>query len=323
MAMTILLLMVSVLAAGPLDGDGVIEGVVVRAPDQTPVSAAEVVLRAKVDGQLLTVAETTADAEGKFRFEHLRADGDCVYLPGANRDGIHYPGPSVQLSSLRRQANVSLAVHDAVAFPNPLLVRRHEITPSPQADALQVTESMLIDNPSGACYVGQSAGADAEPVTLQLAIPANFERVTFASEFFGRRFAMIGGHLRTGIPWPPGQRELKFSYWLPNSQRHYQWQRTLDLPSDAVRVSVRGDAPQVTCNLNRAPRQKDGEIAFEANERTLSVGYPLRVELGRMPVSAMAYAPWVALATLAVLIFATCLPVNFRRRACQSAVNRS
>jgi hypothetical protein len=310
MALTMLLLTLSVLAANPPAGDGLIEGAVVRALDQTPVSGAEVVLRAKVDGQLMPVAETTADAQGRFRFEHLPADGDCVYLPGANRDGIHYPGPSVRLSALRRQAQVSLAVYDAVTFPNPLVVRRHEILLCPQPDALQVTESMLIDNPSQACYVGQSAGEDAEPVTLRLAIPAKFERITFASEFFGRRFSLIDGKLLTGVPWPPGQRELKFSYLLPNSQRHFQWQRPLDLPSEGVRVSVGSNSPQqVTCNLDRAPRQENGSIAFETHERTLAAGYPLRVELGQLPISAMTYGPWGALALLVGLILTTSLPL--------------
>jgi hypothetical protein len=314
MALTLLLLTVSMLAANPPVGDGVIEGTVVRAIDQAPVPGAEVVLRAKIGGQLLAVAETTADAQGKFRFEHLPVDGNCVYLPGANRDGIHYPGPSVRLSSLLRRAQLRLAVHDAVTFPNPLVVRRHEIILCPQPDALQVTESMLVDNPSQACYVGKSAGEDAEPVTLQLTIPANFTRVTFGSEFFGRRFSLIGGKLLTSVPWPPGQRELTFSYLLPISQRHYQWLRPLDLPSEGVRVLIRSDSPQqATCNLARAPRQEDGAIAFAAEPRTLSAGYVLRVEFGHLAISARTYAPWGALATLVGLILVTSLPAIRRR----------
>ena len=63
---------------------------------------------------------------------------------------------------------------------------------------------MLIDNPSAACYVGQAAGEGAEPVTLRLAIPAGFERVTFTSEFFGRRFSLVGGKLVTGVSLAAG-----------------------------------------------------------------------------------------------------------------------
>ena len=236
MLLTLVLLAGSVLEANPPRLEGVIEGVVVRAADHRPVSGAEVVLRAKVDGQLLPVAETVADAQGRFRFGRLPADGEQVYLPGDNRDGVHYPGPSVRLSSLRPTGGSDAG-----------RLRRRQVSQSaggapthdraePEPGVLRVTESMLIDNPGAACYVGQAAGEDVEPVTLQLAIPADFAQVTFASEFFGRRFSLIGGKLVTGVPWPPGQRELTFSYVLTNAQRHCVWRRPLDLPSTEVRV---------------------------------------------------------------------------------------
>lgn len=304
----LLLLTGSVLDTTAPLGNGVIEGVVINAADQTPVAGAEVVLRVKVNGQLQPVAETTADAGGRFRFEKLPADGAYDYLPGANRGGIHYPGPSVRLTSLRHRAEVKLAVHDTAEFPNPLVVRRHDITLCPESGVLRVTESMLIDNPSKACYVGKAAGDDLEPVTLQLAIPANFEQVTFASEFFGRRFSLIDGRLVTGVPWPPGPRELSFSYVLANAERCCVWQRLLDLPSTQVRVSVRSDRPdQITSNLSRTEQKEDDSVTFESGPQTLSTGYLLRVELGGLPVSAMTYAPWGALALLAGLILATSL----------------
>jgi hypothetical protein len=306
MLLTLVLLAGSVLEANPPLRDGIIEGTVVRAKDHTPVSGAEVVLRRKVGNQLVPIAEITADAQGRFRFENLPADAADVYVPGANRDNIHYPGPGVKLTSLRRRAEVTLAVHDAVAFPNPLVVRRHSITLCPQPGVLRVTESLLIDNPSLACYVGQAPSEHREPVTLRLAIPANFAQVTFASEFFGRRFSLIDGKLVTGVPWPPGQRELTFSYLLTDVQQRYVWKRPLDLPSTKVRVSIRGDqAGQFTSNLNRSSQEQNGEVAFESGEHALSGGYLLRVELGHLPMSAMAYAPWWALTMLAGLIFLT------------------
>jgi hypothetical protein len=309
MLLTLVLLAGSALGANPLLREGIIEGVVIHATDQTPVAGAEVVLRATVDGQLVSVAEIVADAQGRFRFDRLPTDGANVYLPGANHDGIHYPGAGVRLNSLRRRANVKLAVHDAVAFPNPLVVRRHTITLSPEPSILRVTESMSIDNPSAACYVGQVAGENVpnlQPVTLQLAIPSDFEQVTFASEYFGRRFSLIDGRLATGVPWPPGQRELTFSYVLANTERRSVWQRPLDLPSANVQVSVCTDQPeQATSNLSRRPREKDGLVTFKSDEHPLPAGYLLRVEMGDLPVSAMAHASWAALALLGGLILVT------------------
>ena len=316
MFVTAIVLASSLLSAASPAGEGVVEGIVLRAAGQTPLPGAEVVLRAKIGGQLLPVAETTADARGRFCFRHLIDDGTCIYLPGANHDGIHYPGPGVRLSSPRQRAEVRLTVYDTVAFPNPLVVRRHTITLHPEPGVLHVTESMLIDNPAAACYVGRTARKGAEPVTLRLAIPAGFERVTFDSEFFGRRFSLAGGDLVTGVPWPPGRRELTFSYTLPTPRRQSVWQRPLDLPSAEVRVSIRADSPpEAICNLTPVPLVNKQEIAFESGNRTLEAGYPLYVELGRLPVSPMKYAPAGAMAALAGLIVLTTLGVARSRRS--------
>jgi hypothetical protein len=313
MFLTLMLLAGSALAGVAPGDDGVIEGTVIRAADQSAVPGAEVVLRIKLRDELISLAETVADAQGHFRFEGLATRGAILYLPGANHQGIHYPGSSLRLSSSHRRAEVKLAVCDAVAFPNPLVVRSHTITFRPEDGALRVTESMLIDNPSATCYVGQAVGQLAEPVTLQITIPADFERVTFTNEFFGRRFSLVGGKLVTGVPWQPGQRELSFSYVLPRTQGHYVWQRPLDLPTAQVRISAHADQPsQVTCNLNRALRHEEGEAAFDTGGRPLEAGFSLHVELGRLPISLMTYAPGGALAALGSLMLVT-LIVLFKK----------
>jgi hypothetical protein len=82
----------------------------------------------------------------------------------------------------------------------------------------------------------------------------------------------------------------------------------LDLPSAEVRVSIRADLPpEAICNLTPAPPESKREIAFASGKRTLEAGYPLRVELGRLPVSPMRYAPGGAMAVLAGLIVLTSL----------------
>jgi hypothetical protein len=301
-----LLLTISALAAGASGGDGVIEGTVVRRADQTLVPGAEVVLRLKTGDELLPLAETVADARGRFRFDGLSAKETFIYLPGANYQGIHYPGPSVRLSPIHRRAEVRLTVCAAVGFPNPLVVRSHTVTLRPDTGVLRVTESLVLDNPSPTCYVGQAAGQLAEPVTLQLSIPANFERVTFANEFFGRRFSLVGGRLVTGAPWPPGERELSFSYVVPCTRGYCVWKRPLDLPTTQMRVSACNVQPsQATCNLSRGVPTGDGTIVFAAADHALDTGYAVQVELGRVPLSPMAYAPAGALVTLVGLIFVT------------------
>ncbi len=248
MVYAIALLAVTATGASPADAiEGTLSGIVVNAShDSLPAGGIEIVLRAQVDGNFVPVAQTMADAQGRFRFENLLIGGDSLYLPGANSDGVHYPGPRVQLTQQRPEVAVKLEIYDAVSEPDPLEILRYEIVIRPEPGALHVTESMIVENPSTMSYVGRAAHEGGEPVTLRLAIPSDFDRTTFNKEFFGRRFSWIKEKLVTGVPWPPGKRELKFSYVLAN-----------DLPganSDGVhypgpRVQLTQQRPEVAVKL--------------------------------------------------------------------------
>ncbi len=293
----------------PAGGDGTLSGVVVNSSrDDAPVGRAEVVLRIKLEGQFVTLAETTADEQGRFVFRNLLVGQHYDYLPGANCDGIHYPGPHVRLVSSQPHARVKLGVCDSVTHPSPLVIRRHEIDVRPEPGGLKVTESILVANPTSTTYVGQAINAHqgAEPVTLRLNIPSDFERTTFHKEFFGRRFALVDGKLVTSIPWTPGEREVKFTYVLSNTEKHRLWERPMDLPCSQVTLRVHTAKPEeVACNLQPVATRRSGdltEMTFESAGKTLPAGHVIRVELGYLPVPWMAYGRWLAVAALAVLI---------------------
>jgi hypothetical protein len=275
---------------------GSIGGVVLNATrGNAPVPHADVVLRLRAAGQLALFRETKSDAEGRFFFAHLPVGGDFHYLPGANRDGVHYPGPALRLTAEHPHAIVELAVSDAVTDPCPLIIRRQRISLYPEPGALRVDESLVIDNPSTSCYVGAAGPGNAPPVTLRLAIPADFSRVTFGDDFFGPRFSLLDGKLVTSIPWTPGRRQLKFSYVLRNDQRVRVWERSLDLPCEDLRVEVHAENPeQIVCNLPKSLAKAEGLAAFQSAAATLPAGEPIRVQLGRLPVPWTDYARWLS-----------------------------
>ena len=300
----------------PLPGEGAIEGVVVVAPEgQTPLAGAEVVLRVTIDGRLVPLAETITDEQGRFCFEPLPVDAGYIYSPGANRDGVHYPGRPIRLATDQPRASIRLAVRDSIGYPSPLVALEHEIIISPGPGSLSVTETILVDNPTPKCYVGRSPSEDAEPVTMRLSIPSNFERTTFHKEFFGRRFSLAGEKLVTAIPWQPGQRELKFTYVLPNTQECVSWERPLDLPTSQLRVRV--EAPKsedVYCSLQSNPVQQDGETIFQSDGKTLPQGHVLRVRIGHMPIPFMVYGRWAGLLALTGLVVVASSAVIWEKR---------
>ena len=294
--------------------DGVIRGVVVNASDEgNPCGQTDVVLRVQVHGQFVSVEETVTDSQGNFAFTDLPLDSNVIYLPGANRHEIHYPGPRIRLDAARPTADVTLAVRDAVATPCPLIVKQHEIVLHTEPGALHVTEAMLIDNPTLETYVGLAEGEVSQPTTLRLGIPAGFERITFEKELFGRQFAVVNNTLTTGIPWMPGRRWLRFTYTLRSEDAHRDWERTIDLPCQDMLLRVQHDKlDEVRCSLGEG-MIRDGECVFQSNGATLAAGDTLQVEFGALPVPWFRRARWIALGLLVALIAIAAI-VSGRRR---------
>ncbi len=288
---------------------GSIRGVVVNgSKDMIRLGGAQVVLRVQLDGQFVVAAEAVANDSGEFTFDNIPTDSEYIYLPGANHEGIHYPGSRIQLSRQAPTAQITLTVYETVSEPCPLVVLRHDIAVQPEANALRVTESLLIDNPTSFTYVGQPAPGSSRATTLRLSIPADFRRTTFHKEFYGRQFTLIDGHLVTDVPWTPGQREVAFTYVLPNENRCRIWERPTDLPCDHLRIDVHTQNPdQVQCNLSRTSDAPPGSVTFESIDHTLPAGYLIRLQLQKLPMSFAVYGRWLALAALAVLVIATAL----------------
>ena len=302
--------------------EGVIDGVVVNATRGHEISAGtDVVLRALLDGAFVVVASTTTHQDGSFRFDELPLDDERLYLPGANLDDVHFPGTRVELSAKRPHATVNLNVFDAVSDTNPLVIETHDIVVQVEPGLLKVRERMQINNPSVQCYVGAPRHQGGGPVTLQLGIPQDFEQITFDKEAFGRQFKLINNKLVTGIPWPPGKRELCFSYVIANEKGVRTWQRRVDLPCSRVLMKVQTDATQhVACNLPATATNQDNEACFESNAEPLPAGHVLQLELDHLPMLMMVYARRIASLILMTLVAAVSVVSVCRRSkvsACQ------
>lgn len=294
-----------VLLTGSLTAaDGVIDGVVVNATQGRPMSSGtDVALRARVDGEFVVVATTTTQPDGSFRFQGLPLDDQTLYLPGANLEDVHFPGPRIRLCTDRPHVTVTLDVFDSVSNSNPLVIENHEIVIHGEPGSLKVRETMRINNPSLQCYVGRPRHTGGGPVTLQLGIPEDFERITFDKEAFGRQFKLINDQLVTGIPWPPGKRELGFSYVIANEKGNRTWQRHVDLPCLRLVIKIRTNTPEhIACNLPATAADQDGEARFESGAEPLPVGHMLRLELDHLPRSMMTHARRVASLLLIALV---------------------
>lgn len=301
---------------GPSAEDpGVIRGRVVNMSQrEAPCARTEVILRARVEGQFAPVAQTLTDADGNYRFEGLPVGPAYLYLPGANREGIHYPGRRVGLTRGQATAYVTLEVRDTVTEPSPLVIRQHEIVIGTEPGAVHVVEALLVDNPTTATYVGRAKSEGMLPVTLQLHIPSDFERVTFEKEQFGSQFQVSDGRLVSGLPWTPGPQWLRFTYSLRAEAIRGVWRRVMDAPCESLRVRVRSSkSEEIGCDLPPVADSPPGEKVFQSRAGVLSAGDEICVRLGPLPLSWIVYARWVTLLLLVGII--TGVALMLRRKS--------
>jgi hypothetical protein len=315
LTLLLLLLLLSANADGPPAPRGRIEGVVVNSTHgNEPLANVEVVLRAGPDRALTPIAKTTTDIYGKFVFEDLPLDPSITYLPGADRDGVHYPGDRAQLDLKNRFVHARIVAFDAVQSPSPLIAGKHDIDISVQQNLMEISETLLVTNPSRTTYVGEHID-DKPRVTLRLTIPPNFDRVTFDREFYGRRFGIDDHHPVTDIPWPPGRRELKFMYRIPLENGAGVFHRTLDLPCSDVRIQVRGEnAKHLACNLPSVKGTHPGEALFAWHGEPLPAGHTIDLRIGEPPFPWIQFARWASIAAVGALAMGTIALVRYRDR---------
>ena len=315
MIVNLVLALMTQVTGPPVDGPvGTIEGVVVNGTSDRAVGKGTVVvLRVEVNGQFVAVTETTTDDRGTFCFEDVPAIVEAVYLPGANCGEVHFPGPRVQLTPELPHARVQLKIFEPSTAPNPLVIRRHEVTVEPVPGALRVTESLRVENPSRNCFVGVSVPErDAATGTLRLEIPPDFERTTFHSEFFGRRFSWHDNALVTSIPWPPGTRDVDFTYLISNDDGQRIWERRVDLPCDAIRLTVYSEEPaDISCDTLSREVLDANRVTFASN-RTLPAGQVIRLRLDNLPVPLTASLRWIAVGILLGAVVFACVWVVYR-----------
>jgi hypothetical protein len=152
-----------------------------------------------------------------------------------------------------------------------------------------------------------------------LSLPPGFDKITFDKEFNGRNFLLHDGELLSDLPWPPGDREIRYRYRLPAEHGARAVRRVLDLPTQQAVVVIRGK-PQadVTCSLAATAAEQGGTLVYASNGGEFSAGDAIEMQIGALPITFDAYARWGAAALLGALVVAAAV-MAFRRRSTPAA----
>ena len=152
------------------------------------------------------------------------------------------------------------------------------------------------------------------PVTLQLSIPKNFDRVTFEKEFYGRRFVVVDHRPVTEMPWLPGEQELTYTYRVPLVESAANFAGLSILPSSMFASACMERTSGLCRAICLSSDATGGQTVFATAGEQLKRDSTIEVQIASLPFPWMQYARWGSVVLLAVLVGATVAIPRLRRR---------
>lgn len=259
--------------AGPLpSGEGVVEVRVVHAGGEG-AAGLEVVLYALPPDAAPGLARGVTDPEGRIAFEQVATDATIPYLVGVRAGGVPY-GQRVVFEAGSERAELEIEVARTDADVSGASRGAGMVRVDRGCDALEVTESHPISNPTDRVLIVPEAERGSRPPVLTLELPLQAGPLTGALGMLPQGLERDGRTVRFWGPVYPGTQELEFGYFLParGADTDFEWR----FPEGAT--DVRWLAPEAGARIRSAalspdaPRDLDGITYSVLRGRELAPG---------------------------------------------------
>jgi hypothetical protein len=255
--LAILLLIGMAAPACAQDSDGTITGRVVNdTRGGSVIEGVLVTLLTYIDNALADTMTVKTDSEGGFRFDGINPGHFYIVTARYLEVDYYY---QVQFASGATAAYIEAGVCDTTDSDELIRVEvNHKVIEIKEA-SLKVTEVLWLVNDGDRTYVGSGG-------VLDFRLPEGaygFE----APQDFIMDFQLLDGNIVSYlVPFPPGGRELIYSYRLPRpGTDEFVIPLVIDYPTDGVEVLVAGEGIEVSAG-QLAPADP---VVTEAGERLL------------------------------------------------------
>jgi hypothetical protein len=227
-------------------GEGTIDGRVINdTPDGGTVEGLQVCLITYVNDELQKTATTTTDEEGKFHFRNLMKE--YKYLVAVTYMDVDYYYPVV-FSSDRDEAYVEVAVCDTTESDLSVKVMlAHKIIDFKGENAV-VTEMFSLVNEGDRTYVGgEKSVVNGTQGILVFTLPQGATSFETPAEL-AEDLQLLGDRKANyDVPFPPGERQVVFSYQLPVPENgELDLSFVMDYSTDYLDVMVMSESVEVT-----------------------------------------------------------------------------
>ena len=293
------------LAVAQESTDGVIDGQVVNGTaGGGNVSALDVTLLVFVDDALTETITAVTDDQGRFEFSDLAIGPGYEYLVSAHYMGVDYYG-AVIFGADEASTFIEVPVCDTTASDEAIRVVQAHTIMVIEEGSLSVSEYFLFSNNDDRTYVGsEDAVADGIKGTLVFTLPEGAMDFGAPTELIQDFIFLAGGTFADTLPFPPGERELVYSYSLPMSGLDvYTIPLKVNYPADNVSLMVQGEDVEVTSDqlvLAGPVEDEEGGQFIHLKGENLPRSTTINVHISRLPggIDPASIALWLVVAVL-------------------------
>lgn len=238
-------------------GDGSIGGRVVNdTRGGSSVAGVEVTLLTYVDNALADAIIVKTDSEGNFRFDGI--DPEHTYIVSARYLEVDYYY-QVRFESGEAETYIEVGVCDTTDSDDAISVAVNHKIIDIEEESIKVTEVLRLVNDGNETYVRSDGVLDFQLPEGAFGFEASRELMT--------DFQLLDGNVITYlVPFPPGERQLVYSYRLPKpDEDEITIPLVIDYPADSVEVMVSGEDIEVSAG-QLAPAEP---VVNDAGERLI------------------------------------------------------
>ncbi|MDO8690545.1 MAG: carboxypeptidase-like regulatory domain-containing protein [Dehalococcoidia bacterium] len=253
------------------------------------VAGLEVTLRPSDGG---SDRKATSDSEGIFRFDGLASTAAVSYTVSLSYAGVDYSSPAVTFGAGENTRKIDVPVYETSEDSSAIQadIAHLILDIDPRQKIIVVTEFQGLSNAGDRTYVGKLAAGSGQRELLRFQAPDGAVHLQASDGVSQVKLSVspTGGGFVDTTPFPPGPREVAYSYMLTYSESNLVFQRPTGYKTAQVNllvsdVGAKVSAPGLTASPQ--PVEFDGGRYLVLSGKGLNPGQSLQVQLSGLPLS--------------------------------------
>lgn len=245
----------------------------------------EVVLETYDGNEQVGTATALTDEEGRFTFAGLPTAPNLVSQALVRYEGADYYSGPASFSADAATAALEVVVYEATPSDELIVVSNAHTIVEMADGGLRITEVLTFVNQGDRSYVGSVQVAEGANATLYFPLP---EGAVELQPGTGLMQCCIYGYEEgfvDSMPFPPGEQQVIYSYFVPNTDSEYTFVRPVAYPTGRYDLLVQGESVSIQSSgliSDQPVTMKDAPFAHSSSEG-VEAGEAIEASISGLP----------------------------------------